>query len=101
MAEGDHFGLTVEDLPFGLEPPEGMPSSAAEVPVIDGVPALWTEGTPHTMTLLDAEGNPLTVSTRLAAKVLLWEANAVNHRLETAGDLSTVLAIVDSVAPVP
>ncbi|MEN8238622.1 MAG: hypothetical protein ABFR53_05400 [Actinomycetota bacterium] len=77
------------------------PDTQVQTVTIEGVPALWIEGTPHTITLLDARGQPLALSTRLAANVLLWEANGINHRIETTGDLSTVLAIVDSLAPVP
>jgi hypothetical protein len=89
---GDGFTLAYKGI---------SPDTQVQTVVVKGVPALWIDGASHTMTLLDAEGNPLTVSTRLAANVLLWEANGVNHRLETTGDLSTVLAIVNSLAPVP
>ena len=73
----------------------------AETVIVEGVPALWIEGAPHTITLLDADGKPLMLSTRLAANVLLWESNGVNHRLESTGDLDAVLAIVESLGPVP
>lgn len=69
--------------------------------VVEGVPALWIEGAPHTFTLLDAEGRPLVMSTRLAANVLLWETNGVNHRVEITGDLDTALAVAESLVPVP
>jgi hypothetical protein len=38
MTERAYFGLTAEDLPFGVEPPAGMPTSAAVVPSYDGIP---------------------------------------------------------------
>jgi len=39
MTEKAYSGLTVEDLPFGVEPPVGMPTLAAVEPVYDGIPA--------------------------------------------------------------
>jgi len=68
---------------------------------VEGQPALWIEGAAHTFTLLDAEGNPIQETTRLAANVLLWEADGVSHRLETTGDLQSALTIVDALEPVP
>ena len=63
--------------------------------------ALWIEGAPHTLTLLDSDGNPVEETSRLAANVLLWEANGVNHRLETTGDLQSALAIVETLEVLP
>jgi hypothetical protein len=62
---------------------------------------LWIEGAIHTFTLLDQAGNPIEETTRLAANVLLWEMNGVNHRLETTGDLQSSLAIVETLEPLP
>jgi len=39
MTERAHVGLTVEDLPFGVEPPEGMPASAQVADVYETIPA--------------------------------------------------------------
>lgn len=39
MTEGTHFGLTVEDLPFGIEPPVGMPASAVVESIYETIPA--------------------------------------------------------------
>lgn len=68
---------------------------------VEDQPALWIEGAPHTLTLLDADGNPVEETSRLAANVLLWEANGVNHRLETTGDLQSALAIVETLEALP
>ncbi len=68
---------------------------------VEGQPALWIEGAPHTLTLLDSQGNPVEETTRLAANVLLWEANGVNHRLETTGDLQSALVIVETLEALP
>lgn len=77
------------------------PETGVQRLTVEGQPALWIEGAAHTFTLLDTEGNPIQETTRLAANVLLWEANGVNHRLETTGDLQSALAIVDVLEPVP
>ena len=77
------------------------PNTEVQIVMVEGVPGLWIEGAPHTITLLDSEANPVDVSTRLAANVLLWEANGINYRLETPGDLPSVLGFVDSLEPVP
>ena len=68
---------------------------------VEGQPAFWIEGAPHTLTMLDPEGIPIEETTRLAANVLLWDANGVSHRLETTSDLESALAIVDMLAPLP
>jgi len=77
------------------------PNTEVQIVMVEGVPGLWIEGVPHTITLLDTEANPIAVSTRLAANVLLWEANGINYRLETPGDLPSVLVIVESLESVP
>jgi hypothetical protein len=68
---------------------------------VEGAAALWIEGAPHTLTLVDADGNAIEETTRLAANVLLWEANGVDHRLETTGDLDSALSIVATLEEVP
>lgn len=76
------------------------PDTHVERVSVEGRPALWIEGAAHTFTLLDDEGNPIQETTRLAANVLLWEADGVHHRLETTGDLQSAQAIVDTLEPV-
>jgi len=46
MTERAYFGLTAEDLPFGVEPPAGMPVSAAIEPTYDGIPSRLGEMSP-------------------------------------------------------
>lgn len=77
------------------------PETGAQRLTVEGQPALWIEGAAHTFTILDTEGNPIQETTRLAANVLLWESDGVNHRLETTGGLQGALAIVTALAPVP
>lgn len=69
--------------------------------IVAEVPAIWIEGAPHTITLLDSEQEPVEMSTRLAANVLLWEAEGVGHRLETNAGFVTARAIAESLVPVP
>lgn len=76
------------------------PETGVQRLTVEGQPALWIEGAAHTLTLLDTEGNPIQETTRLAANVLLWEADGVNHRLETTGDLQSALTIVNTLEPV-
>ncbi|MFQ5523637.1 MAG: hypothetical protein ACE5F5_08670 [Acidimicrobiia bacterium] len=77
------------------------PETGVQRLTVEGQPALWIEGAAHTFTLLDTEGNPIQETSRLAANVLLWEADGVNHRLETTGGLQSALAIVTALEPVP
>lgn len=77
------------------------PETGVQSLVVEGEPALWIEGAPHTLRFLDAEGNRIEETTRLASNVLLWEAHGVNHRLETTGDLQSALDIVDELRPLP
>lgn len=77
------------------------PETGVQRLVLEDSPALWIEGAAHTFTLLDTEGSPIEETTRLAANVLLWDADGVSQRLETTGDLQTALAIVDRLEPLP
>jgi hypothetical protein len=63
---------------------------------IEGGLGLWIEGAPHEFTLVDGDGDPIEVTTRLAANVLLWQTAGIDHRLELTGDLDDAMAIVDS-----
>jgi hypothetical protein len=72
------------------------PGTEVRVLEVEGHAAVWIEGTPHTLTFLDSDDKPVEETTRLAANVLLWEANGINHRLETTGDLESALAIVET-----
>lgn len=76
------------------------PESGVQSLEVEGQPALWIEGAPHTLTMLDREGNPIEETTRLAANVLLWDANGVGHRLETTDDLERALAIAENLEPI-
>lgn len=71
------------------------PDTEVQSVTVDGQPALWITGAPHTITLLDPEGNPIEETIRLAANTLLWQAHQVNYRLETTGELQAALEVVD------
>lgn len=58
--------------------------------------ALWIESAGHSFTYLDAQGNRIAETTRLAANVLLWSADGVDHRLELTDDLDRALVIAES-----
>jgi len=75
------------------------PETGVQRLTVEGQPALWIEGATHTFTLLDQDGNPIEETTRLAANVLLWKTNGINHRLETTGNLKNSLAIVKTLEP--
>jgi hypothetical protein len=77
------------------------PETVVQNLVVEGERGLWIEGAPHTLTFLDAEGNRIEETTRLAGNVLLWEAHGVNHRLETTGDLQSALDVIHQLAPLP
>lgn len=73
----------------------GSDTSVADVEVADD-PGLWVEGAGHSFTFLDAEGNLIEETTRLAGNVLLWSADGVDHRLELTGVLDRALEIAES-----
>lgn len=103
-AAGDTgIGLLLTQSPSGGQIAEKSigPDTGVQRLSVEGQPALWVEGATHTFTLLDQDGNPIEESTRLAANVLLWETNGVNHRLETTGDLQNSLTIVAKLKPIP
>lgn len=95
--------LTQGEATHGLEVAEKAVGPGTDVHnlMVEGQPGLWIEGAPHSLTFLDAEGNPVEETTRLAANVLLWGAHGVNHRLETTGNLQTAMTFVDALQPLP
>lgn len=70
-------------------------TSVMEVEVLDG-PGLWVEGAGHSFTYLDANGDRIEETTRLAANVLLWSMDGVHYRLELADGLGRALEIAES-----
>lgn len=76
------------------------PSSAIETVVVRGRTAYWIDGGPHTVTYVDEFGVEREETTRLAGNVLLWEEDGVTHRLETALQRETAIAIAENLQPV-
>ena len=64
--------------------------------MVDGAPALWIDGAEHTFTVLDQDGQPVEETSRLAANVLLWNADGVDYRLELTGGLDEARSIAES-----
>jgi hypothetical protein len=63
---------------------------------VNGRPGLWISGAPHAVYYVDSEGRSLTDTVRLAGDVLLWEANGITYRIESALPLERVLEIAES-----
>jgi hypothetical protein len=95
MWEGPVLLIQRADGAFYGEKRLGSDTSVADVTVADE-PGLWLEGAGHSFTYLDAEGNRIEETTRLAGNVLLWSADGVDHRLELTGNLSRALEIAES-----
>lgn len=72
------------------------PATEATGVVVAGEPGLWIGGAEHSFTLLDAEGDLIEETTRLAANVLLWSADGIDYRLELTDGLERALAIAGS-----
>ncbi len=76
------------------------PATEATVVVVAGEPGLWIEGAEHTFTLLDADGELIEETTRLAANVLLWSSEGIDFRLELTDGLERALEIAGSLEKV-
>ncbi len=61
------------------------PETSVEQVTVDGATGYLLTGEPHLVLLLDANGNVIEESPRLAKDVLVWESGGVAYRLE--GDL--------------
>lgn len=64
---------------------------------VHGVDGLWIEGT-HDLTINDTDGDP---QTRAAGNVLTWHIGGVTYRIESNLPLDRVLAIAESIVPLP
>ncbi|MGH2723602.1 MAG: hypothetical protein ACRDI0_04915 [Actinomycetota bacterium] len=86
------FRATSEDQLIKKLVETGIPVEVVEV---DGNPGYWVEG-PHGLIVLDERGRPVEDSARLAGNTLLWSADGVTYRLETALDAGAALRIAGS-----
>ena len=73
------------------------PGSHLEEVQVNGRPAFWIDGDPHTFFYMDARGQIQPESTRLAANVLLWEHGELTLRLESALPRDAALSIAATV----
>jgi hypothetical protein len=67
------------------------PETQVEQVVVDGSTGYLLSGEPHLVLLLDANGEVIEESTRLAKNVLVWESGGVAYRLE--GDFDRIKAL--------
>lgn len=66
---------------------------------VNGSDALWFDD-PHEVTLLRADGTPVTHSPRLAGHTLIWQDGATTLRLEGDLSLGRAIEIAESAEPV-
>ena len=64
---------------------------------VDGAAAYWIAGGSHTISYIDANGDHIEETTRLAGNTLIWQANGVTFRLESALGFEEALAIATSI----
>jgi hypothetical protein len=78
------------------------PGTTIEVVQVNGHDALWIGGT-HMLTLIPGDTSvvPGTPIVRESANMLAWNINGVTYRLEADLPLDTMIAIAESLAPIP
>ena len=64
---------------------------------VNGEPGFWIAGDFHEVLYLDANGESIADSVRLAGNVLLWEQGDLTLRLESALTKSEALRIARSI----
>ncbi len=62
---------------------------------------LWLSGPPHTVSFITSQGGRVPDPPRLAGNTLIYEQDGVTIRIEADVDLTTALAIAESLKPVP
>jgi hypothetical protein len=69
---------------------------------VNGHDALWIGGT-HMLTLIPGDTSvvPGTPIVRESANMLAWNINGVTYRLEADLPLDSMIAIAESLAPIP
>lgn len=60
---------------------------------------IWIQGGPHVLAYEPSAGHPLTIPTRLAGNVLVWEADGLTFRIEGEGNLAAALELAHSLEP--
>jgi hypothetical protein len=69
--------------------------TSVELVDVDGRPGAFLSGEPHFFFLVDADGNAVEDSARLARDVLLWDEGGVAYRLEGDFELDDALGLAD------
>jgi hypothetical protein len=72
------------------------PGTQVEPVTVGGAEGVFLSGDPHFLLLLDASGNPVEDSARLAGNVLLWSADGIAYRLEGDVDRERALELAGS-----
>ncbi|HEY8169904.1 MAG TPA: hypothetical protein VIH24_02250 [Candidatus Limnocylindria bacterium] len=72
----------------------GTSVAAVQVGDADG---FWITGPPHLVRIIDPNGGPSTLPTRLAGDTLVWESGGVLYRMESAMGLEETLRIAETI----
>ena len=76
---------------------EVYPSTLIEEVEVEGMRALWFEGTLHELQYIDAEGNPRTEFERtVTGNTLAWEVGEITYRIETTLPKEEAIRIAES-----
>jgi hypothetical protein len=63
---------------------------------VEGAEGFWIEGGPHELIYLEEGGGTFTERARLAGNTLLWSADGITYRVESALSKDRVLEIAES-----
>lgn len=74
------------------------PETSVRPITVEGAPGMWIEGAPHTVMYLDADGQVVPDSLRLAGNVLIWQLGEITLRLESRLPLAPSLDVAGSMA---
>ncbi len=75
------------------------PGTTVEPVTVAGAPGLWIEGEPHTVVMLDADGEPLHDAARLAGDTLLTTRHGVLVRVEANAPLAEAVRVAERLVP--
>jgi hypothetical protein len=97
---GTGLGLLLTEFPWALEESrvfkEVGPDTTITTTEVNGAPAYWITGAPHTIYYDDTIGDVRPDTARLAGSTLLWAENGITYRLECNLDLGAALALAEN-----
>ncbi|MGH2729745.1 MAG: hypothetical protein ACRDJI_03970 [Actinomycetota bacterium] len=97
---GNGFGLLINEFKGGVDESYFKKIGAVDTKLrfveVNGVPGYWIAGAPHSIAYIDANGNFVDETVRLAGNVLLWEQGGVTFRIESLLTRAEALAIASS-----